>query len=150
MSEPCLHSIGQPKIYDKIPCAYPILDPKILSKFERWKEEVPNVSPIFQNKLYYFTSSWYNFYSKKDQAHVFVSCRQTLRITKGHFTHKPRAVIMKLWEPRRKCPRVVPRDLQNNVVWSRALKCSVKSYVTGPSTKCYFNVFLFMRVLTQW
>ena len=26
--------------------------------------------------------------------------------------------------------------------------CSVKSYVTGPSTKCYFNELLFMRVLT--
>jgi hypothetical protein len=26
-------------------------------------------------------------------------------------------------------------------------KCSVKSYVTGPSTKCYFKEFLFMRVL---
>jgi hypothetical protein len=26
--------------------------------------------------------------------------------------------------------------------------CSVKSYVTGSSTKCYFNEFLFMRVLT--
>jgi hypothetical protein len=27
--------------------------------------------------------------------------------------------------------------------------CSVKSYVTGPSTKCYFNECLFMRVLTH-
>jgi hypothetical protein len=31
----------------------------------------------------------------------------------------------------RKCPKVVPTHLQNHVVWSRALKCSVKSYVTG-------------------
>ena len=30
-----------------------------------------------------------------------------------------------------------------------ALKCSVKSYVTGPSTKRYFSEFLFMRVLTH-
>ena len=35
-----------------------------------------------------------------------------------------------------------------HVLWSRALRCSVESYVTGPSTKCYFNEFLFMRVLT--
>ena len=28
--------------------AYPNLDPKILSKFERWKEEVLKVSPFFQ------------------------------------------------------------------------------------------------------
>ena len=31
----------------------------------------------------------------------------------------------------------------------RILKCSVKSYVTGPSTKCCFNKFLFMWVLTH-
>ena len=29
--------------------------------------------------------------------------------------------------------------LQHHVVWSWTLKCSVKSYVTAPSTKCYFN-----------
>ena len=30
---------------------------------------------------------------------------------------------------------------KTNVVWSRTLECSVKSYVTGPSTKCNFNEF---------
>jgi hypothetical protein len=29
------------------------------------------------------------------------------------------------------------------------LKCIVKSYVTGSSTKCYFNEFLFIQVLTH-
>ena len=44
----------------------------------------------------------------------------------------------------------VPIHVQNHhVVWSRMFKCSVKSYVTGPSTKCYFDVLLFMRVLTH-
>ena len=38
---------------------------------------------------------------------------------KGHFTHKPRAVTMKLWEPKRECPKVIPRHLQNLGVWSR-------------------------------
>ena len=71
------------------------------------------------------------------------------KATKGHFTHEPRAVTMKLWEPKRKCSKAIPTHLQNHVVWSRTLKCSVESYVTGPSTKCYFNVFLFMRVLTH-
>ena len=52
--------------------------------------------------------------------------------SKGHFTHKPWAVTMKLWEPKRKCPKAVPTHLQNHVVWSWILKCSVKSYVTGP------------------
>ena len=67
----------------------------------------------------------------------------------GHFTREPRAVTMKLWGLKRKCPKVVPQDLQDHVIWWRALKCSVKSCVTGPSTKCYFNEFLFMRVLTH-
>ena len=60
--------------------------------------------------------------------------------TKGHFTHKPRFVTRKLWEPKRVCPKAVPRHLQTRVVWSQILKCSAKSYVTRPSTKCYFNV----------
>ena len=59
----------------------------------------------------------------------------------GHFTHKPRAVTLKSREPKRKCPKAIPRHLQNHVVWSRIHKCSVKPYVTKPSTKCYFNEF---------
>ena len=66
----------------------------------------------------------------------------------GHFTHEPRALTMKLWEPKRNCPKVVSWHLRIHVVWSRTLKCTVKSYVTRPSTKCYFHEFLFMRVLT--
>jgi hypothetical protein len=56
---------------------------------------------------------------------------------------------MKLWEPKRNCPKAVPRHLLNHVVWSRTLKCGVKSYVTVSSTKCYFNEFLFIRILTH-
>ena len=56
---------------------------------------------------------------------------------------------MKLWEPKRKCPKAVPPHLQIHVVWSWTHKCSVKSYVTRPSTKCYLNEFLFMRVLNH-
>ena len=41
---------------------------------------------------------------------------------------------------------IVLRHLQNHVMWSRILKYSVKAYVTGPSTKCYFNTFLFMPI----
>ena len=42
--------------------------------------------------------------------------------------------------PKRKCPKaMVPTHPQNHVVWSRTLKCSVKPYVIGPSTKCYFK-----------
>jgi hypothetical protein len=68
---------------------------------------------------------------------------------KGHFTHEPRAMTMKLWEPKRMCPKAVPKHLQNHVVSSQTLKyCSVKSYVTGPLTKCFFNECLLTRVLT--
>jgi hypothetical protein len=67
----------------------------------------------------------------------------------GHFTHEPRAMTMKLLEPERKCPKAAPTHLQNHVVWSRTFECSVKSNMTMPSTKCYFNVFLVMRVLAH-
>ena len=70
-------------------------------------------------------------------------------ITYGYLTHKPRAVTMKLWEPKRKCPKAVPRHLQTHAMWSRTLQCNVKSYVTGPSTKCYFNECQGTQVLTH-
>jgi hypothetical protein len=33
---------------------------------------------------------------------------------------------------KKRCPKVVPRHLQNHVAWSRILKCSVKSMWPGP------------------
>ena len=69
--------------------------------------------------------------------------------TKGLFTPESRAVTMKLWESKRKCPKALPTHLQNHVVWSQTLKCSVKSYVTRSSTKSYFNGSKFMRVLAH-
>ena len=45
--------------------------------------------------------------------------------------------------------KAVPTHLQNPVVWSRILKCIVKSYVIGPSIKCYLNEFPFMPFLTH-
>ena len=66
-------------------------------------------------------------------------CWTDERYAQGHFTHEPRAVTMMLREPKRKCPKAVPTHLQHHVVWSQVLKCSVKSYATGLSTKCYFN-----------
>ena len=75
----------------------------------------------------------------------WLEVRRNFIVHKGHFTHEPRAVTMKLWEPKRKCPKAIPTHLQNHVLWSRTLECSVKSYVTGPSTKCHFKEILFMR-----
>ena len=50
-------------------------------------------------------------------------------ITKGHFTHEPRAVTMKLWEPTRKgsVPRPSQTHLWNHAVLSRTLECGVKA-----------------------
>ena len=76
-----------------------------------------------------------------------VACKVAWMGLRGHFTHEPRAVTMTLWEPKRKCPRPSQTHLQNHVVWSRTLQCSVKLYVIGPSIKCHFNEFLFMWVL---
>ena len=61
----------------------------------------------------------------------------------------PRAMTMKWCEPIRKCPKAIPRHLQNHVVWARILNCSVKSYVIGPSTICYFNKIPFMHLLIR-
>jgi hypothetical protein len=49
-----------------------------------------------------------------------------------------------------KCPKAVLTHLQNRVVWTRALKCSVKPYVTGPSTECYFIEFMFVQIYYTW
>ena len=68
---------------------------------------------------------------------------------KGHYTHEPRAVTTKLWDPKRKCPKAVPKHLQTHVMWSWILKCSVRPYVTGPSIKCYFNEIWFMWIVTH-
>ena len=35
--------------------------------------------------------------------------------SKGHFTCELRAVTMKLWEPKRKCPKAIPIHFQNKV-----------------------------------
>ena len=48
----------------------------------------------------------------------------------------------------KKVSRGRPKTPPNHGVWSQALKCSVKPYVTGPSTGCYFTEFLFVWVLT--
>jgi hypothetical protein len=71
--------------------------------------------------------------------------------TKGHFTHEPRAVTVKLWEPKRKCPKaVVPTHLQIHKVWSRTLECSVKSYVTGAFNQMLFQWVLIHAGLQTW
>ena len=56
------------------------------------------------------------------------------------------------WPWNRESPKEsrVHKPLQHHVVWSRILKCNVKSYVIGPSTKHYFDEFLLMRGPHAW
>ena len=42
---------------------------------------------------------------------------QEIRDISSLRAHEPRAVTMKLWEPKRKCPKAVPTHLQNRAVW---------------------------------
>ena len=48
----------------------------------------------------------------------------------------------------KKVSKGLPNTPPKSCSVSRILKCSVKSYVTGATIKCYFNEFVFMRVLT--
>ena len=61
--------------------------------------------------------------------------KHTLVTTQGPHTRGPPHTRAKsrdhqILRAQKTCPRVVPRRLQNYVVWSRALKCSVNSCVT--------------------
>ena len=68
----------------------------------------------------------------------------------AHFTHKPRAIRDHgIVTTQKKVSKGRPKTPQTHVLWSRTLKCSVKLYVTGPSTKCYSDEFLFMWVLAH-
>jgi hypothetical protein len=66
----------------------------------------------------------------------------------GHFTHKPWAMTMKLWEPERKCPKAVPTYLQNPLVRSHTLKCSV-TICDRALNQMLFQWISNMRVLTH-
>ena len=47
-------------------------------------------------------------------------------------------------------PKAVPRHFQNHVVWSRTLKCSVKSYVTQPLNQVQFRWLFYSCGLHTW
>ena len=72
-----------------------------------------------------------------------------LMVGLGSLPTQAKSCDHEIFRAHKKCPKVVIRRPQNHVVWSRILKCSVKPYVTGPSTKCYFDEILFMWVLTH-
>ena len=127
---------------------------------------IPGCNNIFWRRAGWLPDTIYSIYTYSRSNLTFLShsiyCTRCVHLSfswpdtlhsvgtlRAHFTHEPRAMTRKLWEPKRKCLKAVPRHLQNHVVWSRTLKCSVKSYVTMPSSKCYFCEFLYVRVLTH-
>ena len=73
---------------------------------------------------------------------------QLREVTKlGTSTLWPRAVTMKLWGPLKLIQRL-PWNIEiKSFVWSRAFKCTVKTYKTRFLTECYFITILFMGAL---
>ena len=57
------------------------------------------------------------------------------------------AVIMKLWGRAKLDQKPYHGQLKLSFVLSRAFKCSVKTYPTGLSSRCYFIAILFMGAL---
>ena len=72
-----------------------------------------------------------------------IPSRYVQTIWEEHQKFGPRSKCwsMKLWEPKRKCPKAVPRHIPKSCSVVTGPKCSVKSYVIVLSTKCYFNEF---------
>ena len=68
----------------------------------------------------------------------------------GRFTHELGAMTMRLWEPKRKYPKAVPRPPPTSwsvVTGPQSVVCS--HMWPSPKTKCYFNDILFIWVLTH-
>ena len=55
----------------------------------------------------------------QDSCQVMRTCTK-LHLAEGPLTHEPRAVTMKLWEPKQKCPKAVPTHLQTHVCGHRS------------------------------
>jgi hypothetical protein len=70
------------------------------------------------------------------------NCKSCRLDPKGHFTHEPRAMT----SPKESVHR--PSQDTSKIMYCGhgSSSVSVKSYVIKPSTDCYFNEFLFMRV----
>ena len=103
--------------------------PTIQKEFKTWKTTWPHSSQ--HHSLNYLES------------HIDIRATSTQAKSRDHEIVRAQNTS-KTW----KCSKAIPTHLQNHEVWSRILKCNVKSYVTRPSTKCYFNEFLFIQVLT--
>jgi hypothetical protein len=69
---------------------------------------------------------------------------------RAHFHTQAKSRDHEIVRAQTKVPKGRPKThLQTHIVRSRTFECSVKSYVIGPSTKCYFNESLFKHVLAH-
>jgi hypothetical protein len=61
----------------------------------------------------------------------------TTSVTNSHFTHEPRAMTMESWDTKRKSVQRPSQDTSKIVQCGHGpSSANVKSYVSGPSTKC--------------
>ena len=81
---------------------------------------------------------WENLYKIAVVARL---AKDSWRLCKGHFTHEQRVRDHVTVRAQKKVSKGCPNTYSKYVAWSRTLKCSVKPYVTRPSTKYYFNEF---------
>jgi hypothetical protein len=72
--------------------------------------------------------------------------RTSLRPLQTHFKSRDHEIVRAQKKVSKGHPTTPPKSCS---VVTDPQKCSVKSYVTEPSTKCSFNEFLFMLVLVH-
>ena len=63
----------------------------------------------------------------------------THKLLKGHLDTQAKSHDHKIVRAQKKCPKAIPKLFQNHVVWSRALKCSMKSDLTGTLNQMLFQ-----------
>ena len=131
---PSLNTSPKPHLQRMLPCSHPC---------HSWDLGLGNLCEVVSP----------NFHALNDR-----DCTDWPQVTwesmwtgpKGASTHEPKSRDHKNCEsPQQKWPKAVPPHLQTHAAWSRTLKYSVKLNVTAPSTECYFNEFLFTRVLVH-
>lgn len=123
------------------------LDPKILSKFERWKEDVPKFAPIFQNYKLRNTMNKRardrKFFQKKDKTHNLVPFLGTFRAalmmpwSRRHFPPDPpwKFWVRFCWEI------VIGPHFSHNYSWRCWWMVSEVAGVISPSCPNHTNFF---------
>ena len=100
---------------------------------------------ITENPTYHVNAMTFGWEIKGPHIYMVVFVCEMAMSAISHMSREP--WLCNCESPTESVQRPSQHTSKNHVVRSWILKCSVKSYVTGPSTKCYFNNFLFMRIL---